>query len=727
MSISTRWFAILKNLFLLAIVTFGFSLSTTSQVRCGSDKVIMKASLTDPDYRRNIEKMDQDLRNYIAAHPNLGKTDPNNPTVALYFIPVVVHVIHTGGGIGTTYNPSVATINSTIAYMNAVYDGTWAGTTGVGDLQIKFVLATKDPSNVATNGIDRVDGTVLGAAYGTSGVMLNGAVGIPQLTVKNLTRWDPFKYYNVWLVNRIDGCDGQFCGCACDASFVAGFAYFPIPTNATATSRDLDGTLMLATQFAPGQGTLPHELGHAFNLYHPFEGNTTPGPNTCPINAVPATDGDQIADTDPITDPSQAPNAVPFACRTGNNPCTVTPYTDNTEKNYMNYTNCNNLFTAGQKTRMHSSLNTTMRASQATSWANNQGTYPLPFVSAIAPVVTPSATTPFNSAGINRIVLNGRQIFSLSAQQDGGSGYVNRADKWYDLFNLTSGSTYNMTVYLMNGANNDQLGVWLDYNNNGIFGDNINEQLYLNTNLAAGTGAAGITFNFTIPGGATANTVLRMRLMDELSTIYGRLPLTGATAALVNGQAEDYPVSITSAVPVTTLGLSGFEKDNYATLQWKTVSEFNNKGFDLEKSFDGVHFTRITFVTGHGTSSASNDYRYNEKAKLADIQYYRLKQIDYDGNVVYSNTVSIKGRNNKFDIVSVTNPFNDKISMIFSKDPGSVVGVDLIDVAGRKVFSDKVSASGNTLSLAIPKLSSGAYLLKVMVNQEMFTRKVVKD
>jgi len=225
MSNSIKRFSIHKNLLILTIVMLGFSLNATSQVRCGSDMVITKASLTDPDYRRNIEKMDQDLRNYIAAHPNLGKIDPNNPTVALYFIPVVVHVIHTGGGIGTAYNPSVATINSTIAYMNAVYDGTWAGTTGVGDLQIKFVLASKDPSNVATNGIDRVDGTPLGAAYGTSGVKLNGAVGIAELTVKNLTRWDPFRYYNVWLVNRIDGCDGQFCGCACDAGFVAGFAY----------------------------------------------------------------------------------------------------------------------------------------------------------------------------------------------------------------------------------------------------------------------------------------------------------------------------------------------------------------------------------------------------------------------------------------------------------------------------------------------------------------------
>jgi len=285
---------------------------------------------------------------------------PGTLGTALYTIPVVVHVIHTGAALGTIYNPTDAQIQATIVYLNQVYNGSYPGTQGAGDLQIQFVLAQRDPNCNPTNGINHVDGSGI-PGYNAGGVNVNTTLGTDEINVKNLIRWDPTQYYNIWVVDKIDGNDGT------SGTFIAGYAYFP------GSPSTLDGTVLLATQMTAGAKTLPHELGHGFNLYHPFQNPADPTASTCPANVDCTTDGDQVCDTDPITEP------VNFVCRTGTNPCTGTAYSINTESNYMNYTNCNTLFTADQKTRMLASAGSPDRISLSTSLggtATDAGTTP---------------------------------------------------------------------------------------------------------------------------------------------------------------------------------------------------------------------------------------------------------------------------------------------------------------------------------------------------------------
>lgn len=148
-----------------------------------------------------------------------------------------------------------------------------------------------------------------------------------EISVKNASRWDPERYYNIWIVNKIDGFTSTFCGCACDAGIIAGYAYFLMANNTRQANMNLDGTLMLAGQMKAGEKKLPHEIGHALNLQHPFYGSNS---STCPVNTSPTADGDLCADTDPINNPQI--DANPFSCRTGTNPCTSTNFNDNTEK-----------------------------------------------------------------------------------------------------------------------------------------------------------------------------------------------------------------------------------------------------------------------------------------------------------------------------------------------------------------------------------------------------------
>lgn len=348
-----------NSLLLLAFTLFScfFIADINAQAPCAFDQLHQELLRKDPEYARRVEQDNQSIRNFIEAHPELGRPGSRSEQgrlTALYTIPVVVHVMHTGGAVGSIYNPADAQIMGAISYLNAVYSGTFPGMQapveggGVVDMEIQFALAQRTPSCGATNGIDRVDASSI-AGYAANGVNVNGTSGCSDITLKNFARWNPANYYNIWVVNKIDGADGT------SGQFIAGYAYF------AGASASLDGTVMLATQMITGEKTLPHEIGHAMNLYHTFEGSANS--SQCPPASSCISTGDEVCDTDPVSN-NNVGGIYNFTCRTGLNPCaSPNNYTINTESNFMSYTNCYTLFTNGQKTRIQAAMSLPSRAS----------------------------------------------------------------------------------------------------------------------------------------------------------------------------------------------------------------------------------------------------------------------------------------------------------------------------------------------------------------------------
>lgn len=184
-----------------------------------------------------------------------------------------------------------------------------------------------------------------------------------------------------------------------------------------------------------------------------------------------------------------------------------------------------------------------------------------------------------------------------------------------------------------------------------------------------------------------------------------------------------------SPLPVTIVYFNGYQKDNYGILEWRTAAEYNNKGFEIEKSFDGINYFKIGFVDGAGTSSVTNNYLFTDKTKLTNVQYYRLKQIDFDARAVVSNTIVLKSNSREIlDLLSVTNPFKTTINMLFTKPLTQSMNIELFDITGKKVFS--TTRVPGTLSLiefsVADKLNKGNYILKVTTGDQQFVRKLVK-
>lgn len=318
-----------------------------AQPICGFDQSHRALQGADPLYKSRVTFNEQKIEKIIQqrkAPKNYQKKETN-----IFTIPIVVHVLHTGEPVGTPFNPSDEQIIAAVDYLNDVYSGTYpsltpAGINAAGDLGLRFVLAKRDPGCNPTPGINRVNMSS-NADYVTNGATNNDVS--QDIAMKEPVSWDRSRYYNIYVVNKINGQDGT------TGQFIAGYAYFP-------TSSVVDGTVMLATQMKAGSKTLSHEIGHAFNLYHPFEGSNVS--TKCPVG-----NGDHVADTDPVSMNANASGVVNFTCRTGNNICINQPYNIRTESNFMSYTNCYTLFTPGQKDRIQASILLEERSSLITS------------------------------------------------------------------------------------------------------------------------------------------------------------------------------------------------------------------------------------------------------------------------------------------------------------------------------------------------------------------------
>lgn len=450
---------------------------------------------------------------------NLGQmvTNDLNGNGKVYEIPVVIHVVHTGGAVGSIYNPDDATLGLMIDYLNKAFAAMWTGypdsMSGGTHIPIRFALAQRSESCGATNGIVRINGSAaLGSDYTNNGVELSTTTGVPELNVKNLSRWDYNNYYNIWIVNRIDGNDGTM------GQFTAGYAYLPYPV----VSATLDGTVMLATQAQQGEITLVHEMGHAFGLYHVFNGGTT---SVCPPNANCNTDGDEVCDTDPQMQST-------FNCPTGINPCTAMPF-GNAVRNFMDYSSCQDRFTQGQRSKM----------------LNAMTVYRRNFIGAIAgqPMNSPAAAIgiftnmPGNSfnAGPRRVRIKEGNLTLLDFNSggfndEGNQAYIDRACHQGAV--LEAGTTD--TILITAGTGTQNVVVYIDYNNDGDFTD-ASEQVY--SGQAAGTH----TIVYPVPTLADVPalalcTPLRMRVVSDRSAA-SILP----TSTLVeSGQGEDYMVTI---------------------------------------------------------------------------------------------------------------------------------------------------------------------------------------
>jgi photosystem II stability/assembly factor-like uncharacterized protein len=189
-------------------------------------------------------------------------------------------------------------------------------------------------------------------------------------------------------------------------------------------------------------------------------------------------------------------------------------------------------------------------------------------------------------------------------------------------------------------------------------------------------------------------------------------------------------------VPVELVSFTGRSESGKVVLEWKTATETNNLGFEIERKIINNHnngaWIRIAFKEGVGTSTQPQNYNYIDDISTisgSSLQY-RLKQIDYDGTYEYSNEVSIKNpAPSAFELAqNYPNPFNPITMIRYSIPEKSNIKLTIINFIGEEIvtlLNETKEAGSYEKVWNATGLPSGVYIYKFQAGNFIKTKKMV--
>ena len=169
-------------------------------------------------------------------------------------------------------------------------------------------------------------------------------------------------------------------------------------------------------------------------------------------------------------------------------------------------------------------------------------------------------------------------------------------------------------------------------------------------------------------------------------------------------------------LPIELLYFTAEPKGEEVLCSWATASETNNQYFEVERSTDGYEYGTIDKIAGYGNGISSETRKYSslDKDLCEDIRYYRLKQVDINGDFSYSKPIAINCRRTS-GIELYPNPANTFIKYQFYYPVSTELTVKITDISGRIVRSEKINVQKgiNLITSSIQDLAAGVYNLKI--------------
>jgi hypothetical protein len=180
------------------------------------------------------------------------------------------------------------------------------------------------------------------------------------------------------------------------------------------------------------------------------------------------------------------------------------------------------------------------------------------------------------------------------------------------------------------------------------------------------------------------------------------------------------------------LSFNGTLVNEKGSLSWTTSKEDEPLTFAIERSDDGVNFTKIGSVNGHNNYTAPvNSYSFIDPTPITGKVYYRLALTDQSGAQKYSRTIILIVQNGeKFMLTNIINPFNYSIEFDVTSPADAKIDVELVDLFGKTVKKNSYLIHAGVNALSLPNtenLATGTYIFRVKNSALLINRKVLKN
>lgn len=224
------------------------------------------------------------------------------------------------------------------------------------------------------------------------------------------------------------------------------------------------------------------------------------------------------------------------------------------------------------------------------------------------------------------------------------------------------------------------------------------------------------------------------------TTALGTVTATGLTIGnnymlMIDGNAGDgceFTISGWTGTGILPVELSEFNGKSSSVgniLTWRTESEYKNDYFEVMYSRDADHFEKIGVIQGVGTTSEANEYQFIHQGVPSGTSFYKLQQVDLNGERTDSKIISINSKDNSDGLFSVyPNPMKDQLIMQLQSSKKEHMEITIMDQKGITVLNEQLTVDEGITNLFrdLSFLRSGVYTLIVTSNTSSQKQRIIK-
>ena len=219
--------------------------------------------------------------------------------------------------------------------------------------------------------------------------------------------------------------------------------------------------------------------------------------------------------------------------------------------------------------------------------------------------------------------------------------------------------------------------------------------------LNLSTGASLVASNITVKAGLAGDfNITNEEIVD-----------VGASNLFQASGTCNTTVSFT--LPVELVTFSAVKEDSKSLIKWSTASELNNDYFEIQRSSNGANYLTIGQVNGFGTTTTPQDYSFLDPTPFPGNNYYRLKQVDFDGAFEYSNVEVLNfDQDQTMALVVFPNPASDQLNIQLPVvDSKNNCSFELLNTMGQTVKKVYYDGGTSRYVLDVSEVGPGAYFL----------------